>query len=65
MVVGVKPDRMVKRFVARAIGVHEHQLANRKAGSLVKAAAEAIGCDVYGLDHAIWRHTSGRPHQQE
>ncbi|CQD24761.1 hypothetical protein BN1232_06365 [Mycobacterium lentiflavum] len=56
---------MVKRFVARAIGVHEHQLANRKAGSLVKAAAEAIGCDVYGLDHAIWRHTSGRPHQQE
>lgn len=64
-VVGVKPDRMVKRFVARAIAVPEQQLANNKAGSLVKAAAEALGCDVYGLDHAIWRHASGRPHQHE
>lgn len=64
-VLGVKPDRMVKRFVARAIGVTEQQLTNHKAGGLVKAAAQAMACDVYGLDHAIWRHTSGRPHQQE
>ncbi|MCA2304809.1 heme peroxidase [Mycobacterium intracellulare] len=28
-VVGVKPDRMVKRFVARAIGVPEQQLPNQ------------------------------------
>jgi hypothetical protein len=62
-VTGVKPDRMIKRFVASAIGVSETALGDRKAAALVKAAAEANGWDVIALDHAIWRFQSGRPHE--
>jgi len=62
-VAGVKPDRMIKRYVANAIGVRESDLTDRKAAALVKAAAEAKGWDVVALDHAIWRFQSGRPHE--
>lgn len=60
---GVKPDRMIKRYVASTIGVAETALGDRKAASLVKAAAEAQGWDVIALDHAVWRFQSGRPHE--
>lgn len=62
-VIGVKPDRMITRYVARAIGGTERDVSNRTAGALVKHAAKEMGCDVFGLDHAIWRYQSGRPHQ--
>ena len=64
-VIGVKPDRMVKRYVAKATGVTEPELPNRKAGALVKAAAKAMGCDVYAIDHVIWRYQSKRLHQKD
>jgi len=57
-VVGVKPDRMIKRYVASAIGVTENELTDRKAAALVKFAAEAKGWNVIALDHAIWRFQS-------
>ncbi|MDX1885370.1 heme peroxidase [Mycolicibacterium sp. 120270] len=62
-VAGVKPDRMIKRYVANAIGVGGAGLSDRKAAALVKAAAGAKGWDVIALDHAIWRFESGRPHE--
>ena len=61
-VVGVKPDRMIKRYVAKAIGVEERDVTNTMAGLLVKAAAKSMHCDAFGLDHVIWRYQSGRPH---
>jgi hypothetical protein len=64
-VIGVKPDRMIKRYVAKAIGQTPSELENRKAGALVKAAAKRMGCNVYALDHTIWRYQSNRPHQQD
>lgn len=62
-VAGVKPDRMIKRYVAEAIGCRESDLSDRRAAALVKAAADAKGWDVIGLDHAIWRYESGRSDQ--
>ncbi|OKH66615.1 heme peroxidase [Mycolicibacterium goodii] len=57
---GVKPDRMIKRYVASAIGTAESHLTEQKAATLVKEAANAEGYDVIALDHAIWRFESGR-----
>ena len=62
-VAGVKPDRMIKRYVAAAVGLKESALTNRKAAGLVKAAADAKDWDVIALDHAIWRFQSGRSHE--
>ncbi|MCV7302413.1 heme peroxidase [Mycobacterium barrassiae] len=59
-VAGVKPDRMIKRYVAGAIGADVGRLTERKAAALVKAAAEAKVLEVVALDHAIWRFESGR-----
>ena len=62
LVVGVKPDRMIIRYVAEALGVSERALAPEKAAALVRAAAGAKGWDVFSLDHTIWRYQSKRPH---
>lgn len=61
-VIGVKPDRMIKRYVAKAITVDEGSVSNTKAGNLVKAAASKMTCDVFNLDHVIWRYQSKRPY---
>lgn len=53
---GVKADTWIRRFVADAIGRGSEA---SEAGSLVKAAAAALGVDPTALDHAIWRHMSG------
>jgi hypothetical protein len=58
---GVKPDRMIKRYVANATGGTEAGLSDRKAATLVRAAARAKGYGVVALDHAIWRFQSERP----
>lgn len=56
----VKPDRMIVRFVSRAldrpamVGVEESRL-------LVVAAAEALGVSQRSLDHAIWNYQRGVP----
>lgn len=55
---GVKADRMVIRFVSRALG---DEVSPETAASLVREAAERIGVRATHLDHAIWRKESGRP----
>ncbi len=62
---GVKADRMVIRYVARAIGVSEANLRPADAAHLVKEVAEIKAWDVIHLDHAIWRYESGRPFNRE
>jgi hypothetical protein len=56
---GVKADRMVIRFVSRALDGAE--LTPESAASLVREAAELMDVDPTDLDHAIWRKESGRP----
>jgi hypothetical protein len=53
----VKPDRMIIRFVAVAIG---RVPTAGEAATLVISAAASLGADIRGLDHRIWRHQSGR-----
>lgn len=55
----VKPDRMVIRFVAAALGVDESVLPPDRAAELVNATAERLGVDPRGLDHEIWEHQAG------
>jgi hypothetical protein len=53
----VKPDRMIRRFVAEALGVKDVPAA--RAHALVLAAAERLGVSARALDYAIWRYQSG------
>lgn len=55
---GVKPDRMVHRFLARAIG---QPVSNAQADALVTAAARSLNVPTHELDHAMWRYE--RAHQ--
>lgn len=55
---GVKADRMVVRYVERAVG---HQVTSPEAASLVGELADKRGLRRTKLDHAIWRFESGRP----
>jgi hypothetical protein len=52
----VKPDRMVKRFIATALGTDEQQFSNDKAIRLVQAAAAHHGVEQHALDHEIWKY---------
>ena len=56
---------MIKRYVAKALTVDEGAVSNTKAGNLVKAAANSMTCDVFRLDHVIWRYQSKRPYLKE
>lgn len=57
---GVKADRMVRRFVADALGlVTERAVSAEKARALVIAAAASLKLDLSQLDYAIWRYQSG------
>lgn len=51
---GVKPDRMIKRFVADALGMNWKTMAAPFAESAVKEAASALEVTATALDHAIW-----------
>lgn len=55
---GVKADRMVVRFVHRAVG---EDVGPAGAAALVQEVAERMGVSFSTLDHAIWRKESGRP----
>lgn len=61
---GVKADRMVIKFVARAIGCPTSRLTPATTAALVRSVAEAEGWSVIHFDHAIWRFESGRPFQR-
>ena len=52
---GVKPDRMVKRFLADATG---HAFSDAKADQAIWAAAEQLDVEPHKLDHAIWSYES-------
>lgn len=58
---GVKADRMVVRYVARAIGRAMSDVSPAEAAALVRRLAQQKGWDVIRTDHAIWRFESGRP----
>jgi 3-methyladenine DNA glycosylase/8-oxoguanine DNA glycosylase len=52
---GVKPDRMVHRFLSDAAG---HAFSNTQAEEVIKAAAGRLSVQSHVLDHAIWRYES-------
>ena len=54
---GVKPDRMIHRFVKEATG---RPLTNAEADALVTAAAERLATEAHELDRAIWSYESER-----
>src|SRR4051794_40015810 len=58
---GVKADRMVTRYVARALGRGVEEVSQAEATDLVRRLAQVNGWDVIQTDHAIWRFESGRP----
>lgn len=57
---GVKADRMVIAYTARAMGVASHRLLPAHAAALVSRVAHDQHWDVIWLDHTIWRFESGR-----
>ncbi|WP_409429289.1 hypothetical protein [Mycobacterium sp. SMC-11] len=52
---GVKPDRMICRFVADSLTVPRKTMTTEFAGAIVTAAATAMGVSPTDLDHAIWQ----------
>jgi hypothetical protein len=54
---GVRPDRMVHRFLRDAAG---HAFSDAQAESAVIAAAERLGVQPHVLGHAIWRYESSK-----
>lgn len=57
---GVKPDRMVRRFVARAVQRPGRSLSDDDLARLVTLAAYQLGIHPTLADHLIWRAQSGR-----
>lgn len=57
---GVKPDRMVRRFVLAATAQPSSQVSNTQLERLVTLAAEQLGITPTLADHLIWRAQSGR-----
>lgn len=56
---GVKPDRMVRRFVA-ACNVRTAGMSADRLAELLTAAAGELGVSATALDHQVWLHQSGR-----
>lgn len=55
----VKPDRMILRFLATALG-KDTELSIQKAVELITEAAKAMNVSPRTLDHIAWRAASGR-----
>ncbi|MCB0927148.1 MAG: hypothetical protein KDB70_04325 [Mycobacterium sp.] len=53
---GVKPDRMICRFVADALGIPRGNLPPAFAQAILTEAAEAMGMSPTALDHAVWQY---------
>lgn len=56
---GVKPDRLIRRFVMSAVGATRRPLTDDQLTGLVERAAEHFDASPSDLDHAIWLHQSG------
>lgn len=57
---GVKADRHIRRFVAKALDVPEAQVSAADARALVIAASDELSIDWRVADYAIWNEMSGR-----
>ena len=57
---GVKPDRMICRFVAAAAGQPVRSISPRVAEQAVEGAAVLLAVPANVLDHNIWRSESRR-----
>jgi hypothetical protein len=60
----IKPDRMVQRFIARAIGDAPEKVGPDRARGLLQGAvtelnARGANWSPRGLDHEVWAHQSG------
>lgn len=58
----VKPDRMILRFVADAVG---RDVREDEAAELVSAAAGLLEVQARELDYQIWQYQSGRTRPEE
>lgn len=52
---GVKPDRMIIRFVANALNIPTKKVTPHFALEAVERTAEEMGISPTALDHAIWQ----------
>ena len=52
---GVKPDRMIVRFVADALGLPRRGVTPGFALEILTAAARGMGMSPTDLDHAVWQ----------
>ena len=59
---GATADRMITRYVTRAVGCRPGSLGSEHCAQLMVGLAEAKGCNATHLEHAIWRYESGRPY---
>lgn len=57
---GVKPDRMIHRFLKEATG---HTFTGAEADQVIGCVARALDVQPHELDHAIWRYESERSRQ--
>ena len=57
---GVKPDRMICRFVADSLGLPRRGVTSAFALEILTAAAEELDMPPTGLDHAVWQFKRGR-----
>jgi hypothetical protein len=56
---GVKPDRMICRFVADSLDLRRTSVGTEFAYGIVTAAAGELNMTATALDHAIWRFQRG------
>jgi hypothetical protein len=52
---GIKPDRMMIRFVANALGVPPRTIKHQFAFDALMATASEMGMSARDLDHGIWQ----------
>lgn len=55
----LKPDRMVLRFLAQALG-EDTEISPERADKLLTGTADHLGVDPRVVDHIVWRASSGR-----
>lgn len=58
---GVKPDRMIIRFVADSLGLPRRAVTSNFAAEAVLAAAKELRMSPTDLDHGIWSWQRGQP----
>lgn len=52
---GVKPDRMICRYVADSLGLRRRSVSTGFALEVLTAAAKKMGVSPTDLDHAVWQ----------